>query len=121
MALLGQTADQGKLERQVHGQVLTSGSNPAVQITFDQRFKYAGGQSFILYGVAEAEQHFFVQAGAGGKIERFYWLQFEHYLPNNQHQYDYPPTRTLETGGLTFVHDTEDFLRLRRRQQQSAV
>ena len=109
MALFGQTADHGKLERQVSGQVLTSGSNPAVQITFDQSFKYAGGQSFILYGVAEAEQHFFVQTSAGGKVERFYWLQFEHYLPDNQHQYDYPPTRTLEAGGLTFVHDTRIF------------
>jgi len=107
--LLAQSGEQNKLDRQVQGQVLTSDADPAVKITFDKKFRYAGGQRFPLYGVAEAEQHFFVQAAADGKIQSFYWLQFEHYLANNDHQYDYPPTRTVELGGLTFVHDTKVF------------
>src|ERR1041385_2100696 len=86
--LFTQSADV-PLTRHVHGQVLVSGSGPAIQITFGPRFKYVGAQRFTLYGVAEAEQHFFVQAGADGRIERFFWLQFEHYLPGNNHHYDY--------------------------------
>jgi hypothetical protein len=101
--------DSSRLERQAHGQVLTSQRDPSVQITFGPGFKYAGGQRFQLYGVAEAEQHFYVQANAGGKIERFYWLQFEHYLPDNTHQYNYPSKRTTEIGGLSFIYDTAVF------------
>jgi len=108
-ALLAQNGEPTKLDRQVQGQVLTSAADPAVTITFDKKFKYAGGQRFLLYGVAEAEQHFFVQASADGKIQSFYWLQFEHYLPSNDHHYDYPPTRTVDLGGLMFVHDTKVF------------
>src|SRR5262245_18464720 len=105
-ALMAQSSDATKLERQVSGQVLTSAGAPAVHITFDKRYKYAGVQRFILNGVAEAEQHFFVQASADGKIQSFYWLQFEHYLPTNGNQYEYPPKRTMDLGGLMFVHDT---------------
>jgi hypothetical protein len=92
----------------VQGQTLISKSDPAVQITFAPVFKYAGGQRFLLYGVAEAEQHFYTQSN-GGKIERFYWIQFEHYLPDNKHQYDYPSKRTVDLGGLSFIYDTAVF------------
>jgi hypothetical protein len=107
--LLAQQGDPARLERQIQGQVLTSKSDPAVQITFAPQFKYAGGQRFLLYGVAEAEQHFYTQSDASGKIERFYWIQFEHYLPSNKHQYDYPSKRTFNLGGLTFIYDTAAF------------
>ncbi|HEU4929285.1 MAG TPA: hypothetical protein VFU38_05595, partial [Candidatus Krumholzibacteria bacterium] len=45
--------------RTVNGQVLTSTAMPAVAIEFDEEFKYAGTQSFVLYDVANCEQHFF--------------------------------------------------------------
>src|SRR5262245_61089654 len=73
--------------RSVKGQVLTSTSLPAVRLTFDKAFKYAGTQDFILYNVALAEQHFFVDADKQGNIKRFYWVQFEGYLPDNTHTY----------------------------------
>jgi len=109
ITLLAQNSDSTRLERQAHGQVLTSRHDPAVQITFDSGFKYAGGQRFILYGVAEAEQHFYVRASASGQIERFYWVQFEHYLPDNTHTYDYPSKRSTDIGGLNFIYDTAVF------------
>jgi hypothetical protein len=108
-ALAGQNADSARLERQVHGQVLTSQHDPAVQLAFGPQFKYAGGQRFLLYGVAEAEQHFYVQSNASGQVERFYWVQFEHYLPDNTHQYNYPSKRTTNIVGLTFIYDTAIF------------
>jgi len=49
-------------ERVVTGQVIHSRSLPAADLNFDSHFKYAGGQRFELYGVADAEQHFFVDA-----------------------------------------------------------
>lgn len=104
-----QSGNSTRLERQVQGQVLRSNSDPAVQITFAPQFKYAGGQRFLLYGVAEAEQHFYAQSNGKGQIERFYWLQFEHYLPDNTHQYNYPSKRTVALGDLSFIYDTAVF------------
>ena len=65
--------------RSVKDQVLTSPEMPAVRIEFDKGFKYAGSHSFILYDVAHAEQHFFVDADKEGRIKRMYWVQFEGY------------------------------------------
>jgi hypothetical protein len=79
---------------------------PAVRIKFDKAFNYVGNQSFILYDVANAEQHFFVDADKQGRIKRMYWVQFEGYLPSNTHTYDYKG-KTIDVGGLTFFADTQ--------------
>ena len=50
---------------------------------------YAGSERFSLYGVADAEIHVFVEADAAKKMQRLYWVQFESYLPSNDHRYDY--------------------------------
>ena len=52
--------------RTVKDRTLTSTQMPAVRLEFSQPFRYAGGHSFILYEVANAEQHFFVGGGALG-------------------------------------------------------
>jgi hypothetical protein len=99
-------ADVGKsLARHVKGQVLSSTEMPAVSITFDKGFKYVGGQSFVLYEVAHAEQHFFVDADEMGRLKRIYWIQFEGYLPSNTHTYRYKANKTVKIGGLEFIAD----------------
>src|SRR5262245_59185379 len=91
--------------RSVKDQVLTSPETPAVRIEFDKGFKYVGSHSFILYDVAHAEQHFFVDADEEGRVKRIYWVQFEGYLPNNTHTYRYKVNKTADIGGLEFVAD----------------
>lgn len=91
--------------RTVKGQVLTSPAIPSVRMQFDKAFKYAGTQSFVLYNVANAEQHFFVDADKQGRIRRLYWVQFEGYLPSNTHSYRYQSTKTVNLGGLDFIAD----------------
>jgi hypothetical protein len=91
--------------RAVKDQVLTSLETPAVRIEFDKGFKYAGSHSFILYDVAHAEQHFFVDADKEGRIKRMYWVQFEGYLPGNAHTYRYKVNKTANIGGLEFIAD----------------
>jgi hypothetical protein len=91
--------------RTVAGQVLTSKEMPAVQLEFDRAFKYAGSQSFVLYDVANAEQHFFVDADEDGRVKRLYWIQFEGYLPDNTYSYDYKSSRIATIGGLEFFAD----------------
>lgn len=91
--------------RRVTGRTLVSDATPRVRISFDEKFKYVGAQAFILYDVARAEQHFFVDADKDGQIRRFYWVQFEGYLPTNSHAYNYKVSKSVNVGGLDFVAD----------------
>jgi hypothetical protein len=93
------------ITRTVKGQVLTSSDMPAVRIEFDRSFRYIGSQSFVLYDVANAEQHFFVDADKEGRMKRFYWVQFEGYLPTNTHSYNYKSPKVVNAGGLDFFAD----------------
>jgi hypothetical protein len=95
------------VQRHVDGNVLRSDSQPRANISFNDAFRYAGSQRFLFYGVAEAEQHFFVDADRDKRIRRFYWLQFEHYLDGNNEHYSYSPTHVIEIGGLSFICDTK--------------
>ena len=97
--------ETAQLSRKVNGQELVSTQQPAVQLKFDKAFKYAGAQSFVLYEVANAEQHFFVDADKDGRIKRMYWIQFEGYLPSNTHIYRYKSEKTVDIGGLNFFAD----------------
>jgi hypothetical protein len=91
--------------RSVKGQVLISTEMPAIRLEFDKSFKYIGNQNFILYDVARAEQHFFVDADKQNRIKRLYWVQFEGYLPSNTHTYDYKVNKTVNLEGLNFIAD----------------
>jgi hypothetical protein len=91
--------------RTVKGQVLTSTEKPTIRLEFDKGFKYVGTQDFILYDVARAEQHFFVDADKDGRIKRMYWVQFEGYLPSNTNSYRYRVNKTITLGGLEFIAD----------------
>jgi hypothetical protein len=93
--------------RRVRGRVLTSTSLPSIRIKFDKAFKYIGSQSFILYGRAQVEQHFFVNADKQQRIKRMYMLQFEGYLPNINATYDYPVTKTVNLGGQQYIVNAE--------------
>jgi hypothetical protein len=102
--LTAQTTSDKPL-RTVKGRTLISKETPAVTLKFGKDFKYAGGHQFILYGVARAEQHFFIDAGKDGLVKRMYWVQFEGYLPDNTHAYDYRVTKSVDIGGLDFIAD----------------
>ena len=102
---LGIPAAMQQPSRTVKGQVLTSTEMPAVRLEFDKAFKYAGGHDFILYNVARAEQHFFVDADKQGRIKRLYWVQFEGYLPDNTHTYQYKVNKSVNIGGFDFIAD----------------
>jgi hypothetical protein len=91
--------------RTVEGQVLISNHLPAIRLEFDKEFQYVGGHTFVLYEVAQAEQHFFVEADQDKRIKRLYWVQFEGYLPGNNQKYNYKASKTIKLGGLEFIAD----------------
>jgi len=98
-----------KLQRTVVGRTLRSPSTPAISATFDRSFTYAGGERFILYNVADAEIHLFVDADEHRNVVRMFWVQFEGYLPNIPHTYNYRTKETAQFGPLTFMVDVRPF------------
>jgi hypothetical protein len=94
--------------RAVRGQTIISNELPRADLTFGKEFHYVGGQKVNLYGNADAEQHIFV-VSRERVVERFYWVQFEHFLPTNKHTYDYRPDRTTDIGGLRFIYDVKSW------------
>ena len=94
--------------REVQGQTIVSNELPRADLTFGKDFRYVGGQKVNLYGNAEAEQHIFV-VSRDRVVERFYWVQFEHFLPTNKHTYDYSADRTTDIGGFRFIYDVKSW------------
>ena len=95
------------LSRSVSKNGLFSPRDPSVVMRFDPSFRHIGGQKFVLYGVADTEQHFFLETTADNKLKSLYWIQFEAYLPDNSYQYDYEesPAR-LRLDDYDFYLDT---------------
>src|SRR5512144_1322411 len=89
-------------ERVVHGSTITSQHDPAVEIRLPRAARYAGAARWDLYGIRDAELHVFVEADAQKRVQRLYWVQFEHYLPDNSYTYNYPFAETTTHGGRLF-------------------
>ena len=87
------------LRHTVDGHVVPVGEGGIATLVVDTAFRYVGGQRFVLLGVADAEQHAFVAADAAGNIQRFYWVQFEQYLPGSPGRYDYAQDQALALNG----------------------
>jgi hypothetical protein len=95
------------MPRTVENNLLVSESLPAARFRVDPQFTYVGSTRFILYHIAQAEQHHFVVADAGKLVERLLWFQFEGYLEYNERRYRYPVMGTMTVNGLTFLHDAD--------------
>ncbi len=98
------------LGRNASGNQLTSSYDPESILTFGDDYRYLGGQKFILYGVADTEQHFYVETTEDGTLESLYWIQYEAYLPGKPYTYDYDdsPLR-VAFGNAEFFVDTAVF------------
>ncbi len=96
------------LDRTVSGNDLVSDHDPDVILRFGPTFRHIGGQKFILYGVADTEQHFFVETTPDDKLKSVYWVQYEAYLPDNSYSYNYEDSPLRMTlGEFEFFTDTD--------------
>jgi hypothetical protein len=94
------------IQRTGQDTILRSDQLPAIKIQVDPEFKYVGSTSFILYDVAHVEQHHFVVPDAERRVVRRLWFQFEGFLDDNKHTYDYSGMDILRLHGFTFLHNT---------------
>jgi hypothetical protein len=84
-------------QRKVEGNRIVSAARPAATLEVTGKMEYAGTQTFELYGVATAEQHFFVELD-GSRIKRLLWVQYEGYHPSNTHTYNYRDSTVAHSG-----------------------
>jgi hypothetical protein len=92
-------------QRSVQNNILRSEELPAIQIKIDTQFAYVGSTNFILYDVAHVEQHHFIVTDAQKRVQRRLWFQFEGYLADNDHKYNYSDMEALTLNGFTFLHN----------------
>jgi hypothetical protein len=93
----------------VESNVITSREFPIGKLVVDPAFSYVGTTEFVLYGVASCEIHVFAELD-GKRVKRFYWVQFEAYLPDNKHTYDYSKDPERATIGGHAFHERPWFV-----------
>ena len=76
-------------ERRVEDNRLVSEDAPALDIHVTEEARYLGARRIVIEDRFVAELHVFAEADAHGLVERFYWFQFESYLPDAPGRYDY--------------------------------
>ena len=89
----------------VRRNVLTPDLGQLCRVEVAANFVYAGGQRFILQSVADAEQHFFVNADSSRTIRDAFWVQRESLLPGQSGGYTYDADSTRTVGGLLWKVD----------------
>jgi hypothetical protein len=89
-------------EREVKGNRLISKSDPAITIKVPKSAKYLGVERWDLYDVADCELHLFVDLNKDNTLKALYWIQFEGYLPTNEHTYDYSKDEPVTFAGRQF-------------------
>jgi hypothetical protein len=93
-------------EREVSLNRVISRADPALTIEVPASATYLGAERWDLYGIADCELHLFVEADAAKQVQRLYWIQFEGYLPDNAHRYDYSKDVPVTFAGLPFHRRT---------------
>lgn len=104
LASVAINAQSLKPTRIAQANTLTSERDPSVRIELPKSVQYVGAERWILYDVADAETHIFVEADERKQVKRMYWVQFEGYLPSVP-KLTYTPQSgqgTMEIAGMTF-------------------
>ena len=93
-------------QRSVQNNILRSEELPAIQIKIHPQFAYIGNTTFILYDAAHVEQHHFIVTDEQKRVQRRLWFQFEGYLDDNDHKYNYSGMEARRLNGFTFLHNS---------------
>jgi hypothetical protein len=96
--------------RTVVGNAIISPGAPAAEFVVDASLRYIGQHVVDLYGNSEAQQFMFVAGPRAGAVDRFCWVQFEHFLPTNTLKFDQNAGTVTELGDLSFQYDVWAYL-----------
>ena len=91
--------------RNVQNNLLVSTELPAIRVQVAEPFRYIGKFEFALKGIAAGERYVFVDVVAK-KIKRLFVFQFEGFLPDNNHTYNYDFSEAEMISGHRFRQNT---------------
>lgn len=97
----------GKPYRAIEYNVLVSEDDPAVKVRFAEGFSFVGELEFILYDVAYVNLFVFVTEEPTRSAQIV--VQFEHYLEDNDHTYNYESPRRITLGEHEYIYDVQAF------------
>ncbi len=87
------------------GMLVRPGGQP-VRVGFPPDYTYLGGQTFVLYGRMDVEQHIFVVPNTDGGVQSAGIVQIETVRPDVDWQYDYSNAPfTAQIGDFDFFAD----------------
>ena len=92
-------------ERSVKDNVLYSAALPEISIKVSDEFEYLGKFDFILKNIAYGERYVFADINEN-KVERLFIFQFEGFLPDNNHTYNYNFSNAEVMQGHRFRQNT---------------
>jgi hypothetical protein len=95
--------------RHMKGRTIFSDGFPRAKLSIRGDVRFIAAQHVNLHGNAEAEQYVFASSDHNNIVNRFYLIQFEHFLPSNSLTYDYSAMKTDEIGKLQFSYDVKAF------------
>lgn len=80
---LGQSeVEQPAPERRIEAGRLVSESDPSIELEVPEDAAYLGAKRIVIDDTFDAELHVFAEVDDYDLIQRFYWIQFESYLPS---------------------------------------
>ncbi|HYP40405.1 MAG TPA: hypothetical protein VEX13_08585 [Chloroflexia bacterium] len=91
--------------RTVENNVLVSMDMPAIKLKIDNRMEYVGRLQFVLYNIAEADIFVFAEGDGDRRLKRWLIVQFEGFLDNNSHTYNYAMASRITLGSHEYMVD----------------
>jgi hypothetical protein len=91
--------------RTIQNNVLISTDMPAIKLKIDDSMEYVGRLQFVLYNVAEADIFVFAEGDEGRRLKRWLVVQFEGFLDNNSHTYNYAMPVRITLGSHEYMVD----------------
>ena len=95
---------ESKARRTVEDNLLVSEDDPPLRMRIDERLDFVGELSFVLYNVAYVDLFVFATRPAAQQ-PGLLLVQFEHFLDNNSHTYNYPSPLIVRLGEHEYQYD----------------
>jgi len=95
--------------RHLKDRTIFSEESPRAKLSIQGNLRFIGAQQVNIHGNSQAEQYVFASAGREKSVNKFYLIQFEHFLPTNEMTYDYDTMQTTQVDDFQFRYDVKSF------------
>lgn len=95
--------------RHLKNRTIFSDESPRAKLSIRGNLRFIGAQQINIHGNSQAEQYVFAGFDRKNIVDKFYLIQFEHFLPTNRMAYDYDTMQTTQVDDFQFRYDVKSF------------